>query len=198
MKRIDERKLHRLTWRETLRLCVMGIRHRLLRSALTLAVVALAVAFFMFMLSESVFLRSAGAVGAQAGRQMALLCISFLVCMVGVANAMLMSIAERIREIATMKCLGATNRFILVQFMMEAALQGICGGALGVVVGFLAALVRNVLILGGQLFADWPMLAIGGRGIVALLTGVVLAVLASIYPAWSASRMAPMEAMRVE
>ena len=55
---------------ETLRLCVKGVRHRLLRSMLTLAVVVLAVAFFMFLLSESMFLRATGrGVGAEAARE---------------------------------------------------------------------------------------------------------------------------------
>ena len=47
-------------------------------------------------------------------RQMFLLGVSFVVCMVGIANAMLMAITERFREIATMKCLGATDGFILI------------------------------------------------------------------------------------
>lgn len=133
-----------------------------------------------------------------SGRQVFLLCISFLVCMVGIANAMLMSITERFREIATMKCLGATDRYILLQFMMEAALQGVCGGALGVAIGFLIAFLRNGLALGTHLFAYWPGLDLVLCGVFSLVAGVLLAVLASIQPSWSASRMAPMEAMRIE
>lgn len=136
--------------------------------------------------------------GGLSGRQVFLLCISFLVCMVGIANAMLMSITERFREIATMKCLGATDRYILLQFMMEAALQGVCGGALGVLIGFLIAFVRNAVALGGHLFAYWPTLDLLVCGLFSLAVGVLLAVLASIHPSWSASRMAPMEAMRIE
>jgi hypothetical protein len=136
--------------------------------------------------------------GGLSGRQVFLLCISFLVCMVGIANAMLMSITERFREIATMKCLGATDRYILLQFMMEAALQGICGGTLGVLIGFLIAFVRSVLALGGHLFSYWPALDLLACGFFSLTVGVLLAVLASIHPSWSASRMAPMEAMRIE
>ncbi|HAT09777.1 MAG TPA: hypothetical protein DCS97_04135, partial [Planctomycetes bacterium] len=58
--------------------------------------------------------------GLVSTRQALLVAISFLVCMVGIANAMLMAITERFREIATMKCLGATDGFILTQFLMEA------------------------------------------------------------------------------
>lgn len=136
--------------------------------------------------------------GALSGRQLFLLFISFLVCMVGITNAMLMSITERFREIATMKCLGATDRYILVQFMMEAALQGVAGGVLGMLAGFIIAAVKNGFSFGGYLFAYWPGLSLVLTAVFSLTTGVVLAVLASIYPAWAASRMAPMDAMRVE
>jgi len=131
-------------------------------------------------------------------RQLFLLFISFIVCMVGIANAMLMSITERFREIATMKCLGATDRYILIQFMLEAALQGVAGGLLGMFLGFLIAMTKNAVILGTYMFANWPGLSLAANGLFSLAAGVLLAVLASVYPSWAASRMAPMEAMRIE
>ena len=136
--------------------------------------------------------------GALSPRQAFLLLISFIVCAVGVGNAMLMSITERFREIATMKCLGATDGYILTQFMLEAALQGCAGGALGMVIGFVAAVAKESAILGATVFAAWPGWALCGAGAIALGAGVLLSVSASVYPAWAASRMAPMEAMRVE
>ena len=114
------------------------------------------------------------------------------------ANAMLMSITERFREIATMKCLGATDTYILMQFMMEAGMQGFCGGLLGVVIGFAIAAVRGFAAFGSHLAAYWPWADLAASGVVSLLAGVLLAILASVQPSWSASRMAPMEAMRVE
>ena len=133
-----------------------------------------------------------------SGRQLFLLAISFLVCMVGIANAMLMSITERYREIATMKCLGATDSYILSQFMMEAALQGFFGGLIGVVLGFAISTVRSALAFGGHLWASFPAGDIALCALFSLAAGVLLAALASIQPSWAASRMAPMEAMRVE
>lgn len=133
-----------------------------------------------------------------SGHQISLLAISFIVCMVGITNAMLMSITERFREIATMKCLGATDRYILLQFMMEAGLQGFFGGILGVIIGFIISIIRGSMIYGSYMWTYWStteMLLCAG---ISLLAGVVLAILASIQPSWSASRMAPMEAMRVE
>ena len=132
------------------------------------------------------------------GRQLFLLFISFLVCMVGITNAMLMSITERYREIATMKCLGATDAYILSQFMMEAAMQGAAGGVIGVVVGFLISVVRCSILYGAHLWTYFPGVDIIFSALFSLAAGILLAALASIQPSWSASRMAPMEAMRVE
>ncbi len=132
------------------------------------------------------------------GRQLFLLAISFFVCMVGIANAMLMAIAERFREIATMKCLGATDGCILAQFMMEAAMQGFFGGLLGTAAGFCIAVAKCAALYGSLVWSSFPGPAIAAGAAASVLSGVMLSALASIQPAWSASRMAPMEAMRVE
>ena len=133
-----------------------------------------------------------------SGRQTFLLIISFMVCMVGIANAMLMAITERFREIATMKCLGATDSFILIQFMMEAAMQGVFGGVLGMVIGFILGILKTSVSYGLYPFYYFPLAALIICALVSLLIGIFLAVLASLYPSWAASRMAPMEAMRIE
>ncbi|MBO7299654.1 MAG: ABC transporter permease [Kiritimatiellae bacterium] len=136
--------------------------------------------------------------GGLSGRQIFLLSISFVVCMVGITNAMLMSITERFREIATMKCLGATDRYILLQFMMEAGLQGFFGGILGVVIGFVISILRGSISYGSYMWTYWSTSGMLLCAFASLLAGVALAILASVHPSWSASRMAPMEAMRVE
>ena len=136
--------------------------------------------------------------GVLSGRQVFLLGVSFLVCMVGIANAMLMAITERFREIATMKCLGATDGFILTQFLIEAALQGVCGGAVGMVIGLLLSILKAVLGIGPHVLAGFPFFGVIVCAFASMAAGVALSMLASIYPSWKASRMAPMEAMRVE
>ena len=136
--------------------------------------------------------------GVLSGRQVFLLGVSFLVCMVGIANAMLMAITERFREIATMKCLGATDGFILTQFLLEAAIQGVCGGALGMLIGLGLSLLKVVCSIGPHVLAGFPFLGVIVCAILSMAAGVALSMLASIYPSWTASRMAPMEAMRVE
>lgn len=136
--------------------------------------------------------------GLVSARQGFLVAISFLVCMVGIANAMLMAITERFREIATMKCLGATDGFILTQFLMEAGIQGAFGGAIGTALGLVIALAEGTWLYGGHLYAYFPYAGLALSGIACIVAGLLLATLASIYPSWIASRMAPMEAMRVE
>jgi hypothetical protein len=139
-----------------------------------------------------------GGAAMLSGRRRFLLGVSFVVCLVGIANAMFMAITERFREIATMKCLGATDGFILQQFLLEAALHGTTGGVLGALIGALLATVECAVLYGRDLVSHFPvgdLLASSGW---AMSAGVTLAMLASLAPAWSASRMAPMDAMRVE
>ncbi len=130
---------------------------------------------------------------------MYLIGLSFLVCAVGVANAMLMSVTERFSEIATMKCLGAMDGFVMLMFVFEAMLQGLFGGAIGVLLGLLLALLRGLVEYGGLIFGAGDVLGqllLGG--LISLVAGIGLAVVAAVWPAWVASRLAPMEAMRVE
>ena len=127
-----------------------------------------------------------------------LMVVSFIVCTVGIANAMLMSVTERFREIATMKCLGALDGFVMVLFVMEAGLFGLAGGVLGVLLGMLLSLLKQFLGYGSYAFAYLPWAHVGVATLAALGAGMVIATVAALYPSWVASRMAPMEAMRVE
>ena len=128
-----------------------------------------------------------------------LVLLSFLVCGVGVANAMLMSVGERFSEIATMKCLGALDGFVMTLFLFEAAIQGLIGGVIGLCLGGLLALGRGLFeygtLLGSVHGALGPVaLALGA----ALALGVLLAGLSAVGPSFVAARLSPMEAMRVD
>ncbi len=125
--------------------------------------------------------------------------LSFLVCVVGVANAMLMSVTERFTEIATMKCLGAMDKFVMQMFVFEAAIQGVIGGLAGVAIGLILALLRGLADYGGLLkLASGSMGTVFLAAVFALVVGLLLATLAAVGPSWVAARLAPMEAMRVE
>jgi len=127
-----------------------------------------------------------------------LVVVSMIVCIVGITNAMLVSVLERFREIATMKCLGAMDGFIATQFLLEAAFLGLVGGVIGVVLGVVIGLGRMLVSFGawvGDFFPIQDLLIVAG---VSIVTGLILTIVASIYPAFRAARMLPMEAMRVE
>jgi hypothetical protein len=123
--------------------------------------------------------------------------ISLLVTVIGVSNALLMSVTERFREIGTMKCLGALSVFIRQLFLIESSLIGAAGSLLGVVAGALLPLVvygctYSFATVLGSLSYGWLLLA--GAGSTAV--GILLAVLAAIYPATIAARMLPAAALR--
>jgi putative ABC transport system permease protein len=111
---------------------------------------------------------------------------------------MLMTVTERFRQIATLKCLGALDGFIMLMFVLESSLLGVAGGLVGGALGGALGVARMRAAFGGS-FAGcvpWGGLAVGL--LLAVLCGVALAAVASVYPAFRAARLAPMEAMRVE
>ena len=85
-----------------------------------------------------------------------LVVLSLLVCLVGITNAMLMSVTERFREIGTMKCMGALDGFIIKLFLLESSFMGTAGTIIGAVVGFLLTLMLSSLSYGSIVFSYVP------------------------------------------
>jgi putative ABC transport system permease protein len=131
-------------------------------------------------------------------KQRWIIILSLLVCVVGIVNAQLMAVTERFREIGTMKCLGALDRFVLRLFILEAGMQGLAGAAVGALAGTLFALAQGLARFG---LAAVQLVSV--PDVVASLAwataiGLMLSLLGVLYPAWVAARMQPVEAMRVE
>ena len=125
--------------------------------------------------------------------------ISILVTIIGISNAMLMSVTERFREIGTMKCLGALSSFVRTLFLIESGFVGVIGGAIGCLFGFGFSLIVYGFTYGfGLVFLSLKteFLLMGLHVFLALLAGILLSVLAAIYPAQVASKMVPANALR--
>lgn len=119
----------------------------------------------------------------------AIAAISLLVGGIGVMNIMLVSVVERTREIGVRKALGAREQDIWGQFLIEAAFLTITGGIIGVMAGYTASSVVSRLGLMTTLVSlDIVLLAI--------LVSVGIGLFFGFYPAWNASRLNPIEALR--
>ena len=127
-----------------------------------------------------------------------LVVLSLLGCVVGIANAMLMSVTERFREIGTMKCLGALDTFIVKLFLIESSFLGFIGTLIGVTVGLLLSVLISAADYGSAVFRYLPVSDVLTSGLLALLIGSSLSVVAAIYPAYTAAKMEPVAAMSLE
>jgi putative ABC transport system permease protein len=112
-----------------------------------------------------------------------------------VMNTMLMSVSERTKEFGLLKALGAERKTILFMTMGEAALMGVIGGITGIVAGGILTyfLNKSFEAQGSALFAITPRLILIG-----LLFAISLGVICGTYPAYRATKMSPMEALRYE
>ena len=117
--------------------------------------------------------------------------ISLLVGGLGVMNIMLVSVTERIREIGLRKALGATRTAIRRQFLIEASGLGFAGGVLGLGLGIVGAMVLPHFVHQPVLIS--PVAALG-----AISVALVIGVVAGVYPASRAARLAPIDALRSE
>ena len=124
--------------------------------------------------------------------------LSLLVCVVGIVNAQLMAVTERFREIGTMKCLGALDRFILRLFLLEAGMQGLVGALIGALAGGLFALLSFLLHFGTVAITSLTFGDLMASLLTATGVGCLLSLVGVLYPAIVAARMQPVEAMRVE
>jgi len=117
--------------------------------------------------------------------------ISLLVGGIGIMNIMLVSVTERTREIGIRMAIGAKGRHVLTQFLLEAVTLSVVGGAIGVLLGMgVSKLVSR--------FAGWPVEV--GIGSIALAFGfaALIGIFFGFYPARTASKLDPIEALRYE
>lgn len=132
--------------------------------------------------------------GALSYLLLALTSISLVVGGVGIMNVMYVAVTERTREIGLRKALGATNSSVLRQFLFEAVVVTFLGGLIGILLGIVATYALNQLLARagyGLIFAI-PMSSILLATGFSIGTGIIF----GIYPAWKASQLSPIEALR--
>jgi ABC-type antimicrobial peptide transport system permease subunit len=117
--------------------------------------------------------------------------ISLVVGGVGIMNIMLVSVTERTREIGLRMAVGARARDILHQFMVEAVVLCLVGGALGILLGHGGSLLVRFLL-------HWPVETSPAAIATAVLVSASVGMIFGFYPAWKASRLDPIEALRYE
>jgi len=132
----------------------------------------------------------------EKSKQTWLVALSLLVCVVGIANAMLMSVTERFREIGTMKCLGALDSFIVRLFLLESTFQGSAGTAVGILIGLILTLLLAMLDYGTYVFTYFPTTGILKAAGLAMVVGTLLSLAGAMLPAYRAAKMEPVAAMR--
>jgi putative ABC transport system permease protein len=117
--------------------------------------------------------------------------ISLLVGGIGVMNIMLVSVTERIREIGLRKALGAAPRLIRRQFLLEASVLGLSGGALGALLAVLGTVLLPHVI-------GYPIALSATASIGALFIAIAIGLVFGVYPASRAAKLAPIDALRSE
>ena len=117
--------------------------------------------------------------------------ISLLVGGIGIMNIMLVSVTERTREIGIRMAVGARGRDILLQFLIEAVTLSSIGGLLGIALG-----VGGAKLL--TLIKAWPTQVSPTAIAIAFVTSAIIGIISGFYPAWKASKLDPIEALRYE
>lgn len=127
----------------------------------------------------------------------AVVAIALVVGGIGTMNSMLVTVAERTREIGVRKAVGARDIDILLQFLVEAVLITVVGGVCGVLLGGALSYIVALLI-GAYTTLDWVFVMPLGATLYAIGFSVIIGIVFGSYPAYTASRKQPMEALRYE
>lgn len=124
--------------------------------------------------------------------------IALLVGVISIVNIMLVNVTERTREIGVLKAIGFTSREVLGSILLEAALIGFIGGVVGLVIA--AILLQLAIMLFGSQIGDLQLVQMLPVWLIAGVLGGAtgLSILAGLYPAWRASRLNVVEALRNE
>jgi ABC-type lipoprotein release transport system permease subunit len=200
--RKDGRQVERLQLplRVAFHISMQSVRIRFWRSVITAAGTVLGIAFLVSVLTAMMIQRNSGAITdpSERYRMTWLVIMSLLVCLVGITNAMLMSVTERYKEIGTMKCLGAYDIFIVELFFIESALVGLIASVIGWLLGVFAVVLVKLFGEGLKVFGWISYGEVFLYLLLSIVIGTLLSIIATIIPAQVAARMPAAAALRVE
>jgi len=216
----NKKKALALPYKKSLEIALKNIRARFLRSLITCATLALAISFLSYvkvsvniangLLSSENRLYQAKLIKAgfdlnmedttvlSSSKQQWLILLSFMVCIVGIINSQLMAVTERYREIGTMKCLGALDRFIIRIFFLETSIQGFVSSITGAFMGIFFAVFNAFFFISKDVLKLMPCDDIAISAIYCIAAGVLLNIAGSLYPVIAAAKMQPVKAMRID
>lgn len=117
--------------------------------------------------------------------------ISLLVGGIGIMNIMLVSVTERMREIGIRKAIGARNRDIMLQFLIEAAVLSTLGGLFGIALGVFGAQIYAAVV-GGMVVYSLPIISF------TFLFSLAIGIVFGVFPAYKAAQLNPIEALHME
>ncbi len=117
--------------------------------------------------------------------------VSLIVGGIGIMNIMLVSVTERTREIGIRMAVGARGRDILIQFLIEAVTLSLAGGMVGIALGMISAQIVAAT-------TGWPTITPFAWIGIACVSSAGIGIVSGFYPAWKASRLDPIEALRYE
>ncbi|MFH1590879.1 MAG: ABC transporter permease [archaeon] len=128
---------------------------------------------------------------------LAIAAVSLIVGAVGIANTMFTSVLEKTKEIGIMKAIGAKNRDIMLIFLFNSVLIGLVGGIIGIILGTMLSGAIPAL-MGDIGFFRGGTIVSAGAVAMAISVSVVVGILAGIIPAYQASKLKPVDALRYE
>lgn len=184
-----------------------SLKLRMGRLAVVLLGIAFAIAFLAVLLGTQMVMAGIQRISSESSEpasgggdafQLWWMVVALLIATAGITNAVLMSVTERVKEIGTLKCLGARALHIVEIFLFETLLLGTLGGFLGGILGVLALAALFGAQLGTDFFLVFGWSDAGKLIGISVLAAQCISLVAAVAPVVLAARIDPAEAMRYE
>ena len=178
------------------------MKMRFTKTVITATSITLGISFTAFLTMTSIIFRvytqNSGIDMPIESYQYWLVSIALLVCVVSITNSMLIAVYERYKEIGIMKVLGALDQHIMILFLLESTLLGLLGGVLGFIFGGIGSIIATSLQVGFDPLNNIPLHEIFSCFGLSISLAVGIGIIATLYPAYKAAKLNPVEALSFE